>query len=486
MLPILLTGCSDDYLQTLPTNAVGEALINGSVNNLDVALNGAYRLIYKRADQQSEGGEGQMGIRRDLLGEDMLNTSSGNAWYQDEQKWVAHRDPDAPRRTSGYPFRFYYPIILEANQVIGNIDNAVGNDEPLRISLKGEALTLRAWGHFQLVQLYGKRYQKGDANASPGVPYQELPGIEPLPRAAVEEVYTKINKDIDEAIELLKGATTRGITHFTLKSAYGVKARIALTQQDYETAAGYAHQAILQAEKEGLSLQTGNQLLSGFSSIGDNNEWMWASQQNSDQNTYFASFFAYLSWNYNSTAIRINPKAINSNLYGKLQPTDIRVKWWDPSGDLPGPTTAFSTPEYQNRKFGLANPATSVGDVCYMRLSEMYLIKAEALARTGKTGEARETLATLILTRDPAYTLDALADDALTEEIMTQRRIELWGEGFRFTDLKRLDLPLDRQGVPNATIDLCKVMYVAPGDVSWQWVIPVEELNANPLMVQNP
>ncbi|MDR1919209.1 MAG: RagB/SusD family nutrient uptake outer membrane protein [Tannerellaceae bacterium] len=483
---VLWDSCSDDYLQTSPTNALGEGLVKSSVSNLDIALNGAYRLLYKRIDQQSEGGEGQMGIRRDLLGEDVLNTSSGNAWYQDEQKWVAHRDPDAPRRTSSYPFRFYYPIILEANLLLQDIDNAEGTDENLRTSLKGESLTIRAWGHFQLVQLYGKRYQHGIDNSQPGVPYQLTPGAEPLPRETVENVYKQANTDIDNAIELLKTVPARTITHFSLKSAYAVKARIALAQQNYAVAAEYADLAIAQSVKDGAALQSGNQLLSGFSSIADNSEWIWASQQNSDQGTSFASFFAYMSWNYNSTAIRINPKAINSALYDKIKDTDVRKNWWDPTGTLLGPTSAYSHPKYQGRKFGLANPATSNGDVCYIRLAELYLMKAEALARTGNTDGAKEALTTLLVTRDPEYTVTASTADELIEEILIQRRIELWGEGFRFTDLKRLDLPLDRNAVPNATVDLCKEMFIPAGDPRWQWVIPIEEMNANPLMVQNP
>jgi tetratricopeptide (TPR) repeat protein len=483
---ILWNSCDDDYLQTSPTNALNEVTINSSVANLDIALNGAYRLFIKQFSQQSEGGEGPMGTRRDLLGEDMLNTSSGNAWYQDEHKWVAHRDPAAPRGTSSYPFRFYYPVILEANLVLQGIDGAEGTDEGLRASLKGEALALRAWGHFQLVQLYGKRYQKGGDNSNLGVPYQLSSGTDPLPRETVENVYTQINADIDAAIERLKVAPARNITHFTLKSAYGVKARIALAQQEYATAAEYSELAIAQSLKDGVALQSGNQLLSGLSSIADNKEWVWASQQNSDQTSYFYSFFAYMSWNYNSTAIRINPKAINSALYAKIKDTDVRKNWWDPTGTVPGPTSAYSHPPYQNRKFGLADPSTSVGDVPHMRLAELYLMKAEALARTGNTDGAKEALTTLLVTRDPEYTVTASTADELIEEILIQRRIELWGEGFRFTDLKRLDLPLDRNVVPNATVDLCKEMFIPAGDPRWQWVIPIGEMNANPLMVQNP
>ena len=78
---------------------------------------------------------------------------------------------------------------------------------------------------------------------------------------------------------------------------------------------------------------------------------------------------------------------------------------------------------------------------------------------------------------------------ALIDEIMLNRRLELWGEGFRFTDLKRLNLPLSRPtgtGGGYHTTALCNLTSVAAGDVSWEWLIPKAEMDANESMVQNP
>jgi hypothetical protein len=68
---------------------------------------------------------------------------------------------------------------------------------------------------------------------------------------------------------------------------------------------------------------------------------------------------------------------------------------------------------------------------------------------------------------------------------MIQRRIELWGEGRRFTDLKRLNLPLDRTGA-NHNSSIAVVLSVPAGDKKWQWLIPRDEINANPKIEQNP
>jgi starch-binding outer membrane protein, SusD/RagB family len=69
---------------------------------------------------------------------------------------------------------------------------------------------------------------------------------------------------------------------------------------------------------------------------------------------------------------------------------------------------------------------------------------------------------------------------------MFNRRIELWGEGFRFTDLKRLNLPMDRIGITNDIPAIIQVIKVAAGDKQWEWLFPQDELNTNPNVLQNP
>ncbi len=118
----------------------------------------------------------------------------------------------------------------------------------------------------------------------------------------------------------------------------------------------------------------------------------------------------------------------------------------------------------------------------------MFLIEAEALARRGLAGDdalARTALTRLVSARRTPYDISALSGAALIAEIMIQRRIELWGEGFRFFDLKRLNEPLNRNGM-NHSAALAVIFDVPAGDPRWQWLIPQSEIDANPLMVQNP
>jgi hypothetical protein len=121
----------------------------------------------------------------------------------------------------------------------------------------------------------------------------------------------------------------------------------------------------------------------------------------------------------------------------------------------------------------------------------MYLVEAEALARAGKETEARDVLYLLAKDRNPAYVKSTNAGQALIDEILIQRRIELWGEGRNWTDLKRLNLPLVRILGPTAgqgahVEAYCVVSNIPAGGNLWSWMIPQDEIDSNPLIVQNP
>jgi len=266
--------------------------------------------------------------------------------------------------------------------------------------------------------------------------------------------------------------------------ARGIKARVALTQQNYAVAADMARSA-----RQGFPLMSQEDYMAGFSDF-TNREWMWGAHMIPDQTNYFYSFFAYMSLNYSSTAIRVNPKAIFSTLYDQISETDIRKKLWDPTGE---DTENFQVPPdgahppYISRKFRVANPDLSIGDVPFMRAAEMYLIEAEALARDGNDAGAAAVLFELASARDPEYTLSTNTGQALIDEILIQRRIELWGEGFRFYDLKRTNSDLNRRGGNHNASYAGNLLEVPAGDKRWQYLLPQDEVNnTNGVVTQNP
>lgn len=479
----LLSSCSKDYLETAPTDEVATVDAFKTVDNAWAALNGVHRILYSQIfGSQPQGGQSGNMMLMDLMGEDVVFSTNSSSHMRGSYQWIDHRNPSSTNVQFNY--LFYYTIIGNANMIIENVDGAAGSEAD-KAFIKGQALAYRAWSYFQMVQLFGERYVKGGANNSLGVPVITKPDVVALPRNTVEEVYTQIHADLNEALNLLEGYD-RGEDKSQLDAAIvtGFKARVALAQQNYADAAKYAKDA-----REGFPLMSEQEYLSGFNNYSVD-EWMWSSRIVADQTSYFYSFFAYMSINYSSSVIRGTPKLIFSKLYDQISDTDVRKKLWDPTGentvDFPLPLSTFRRFKYHSRKFKVANEALSIGDVPYMRSSEMYLIEAEALARDGKSAEAAKVLFDYAVKRDPAYTLSTKTGNALIAEIMIQRRTELWGEGFRFYDLKRTNMALDRTGGNHNATYAIKMAEPA-GTINWQLLIPQDEINnSGGVVTQNP
>jgi hypothetical protein len=478
---VLFTSCEEAYLDTTPTASIDAASAYSTTKNAAAAINGIYRsFIVRYLSSQGHSGHPAMMIILDHMGEDMVIGTTAASWHVGETRWTAHRSD--VNTMSQFPWEMYYRIIGNANIGIANLDKAVGPAAD-RNTLKGEALALRAFGYFNLIQLYGKRY---DASAKPnnqlGVPLVLEPTTTGIPRNTVEEVYTQINKDLNDAASLLTTARVNK-SHINLSVVRGLQARVALVQQDWANAAKFAAQA-----RAGYAPMSATQYVDGFQDLS-NSEWMWGFDHLEDQTEYFGGYHSYISCNYNSTVIRTYPKVINSMLYKLIPATDVRSKMW-----VETPTTANSIvppggvrPKFLNQKFRLpGTPSTSaMGDVPYMRAAEMFLIEAEAKARLNDSEGASQVLFDLIKTRDASYVKSTKAGTALLDEILIHRRIELWGEGHRFLDLKRMNAALNRNGT-NAIASIALLYDVAPGDVRWEFLIPRREINANPAIVQNP
>lgn len=490
---VAASSCKKEFLDTAPTGSVSDAEATKSTENAWAALNGMHRSLTSQYDAQPQGGEaGAMSIR-DVMGEDLIYTiPSGRGDFSTVLRWLGHRNiADAQVK---FVYRYYYRVISNANVLINGVDNATGPEADKKF-IKGQALAYRAWAHFNLVQLWGERYDPAKPNDGLGVPLLTVNTLEGQPRATVKEVYDQINKDLDEAIILLEGYSRSGSaakSNINRNVAYGFKARVALAQQNWDAAASNAILA-----RSGFNLMSNSDYLTGFNDI-TNVEWMWGSRIITETTPFFYQFHAFMATNYNSSAVKTQPKAINSVLWEGMTATDVRKKCWIKAGSaatvqagIPWNTgaagTGYSYIAYHMKKFWISNLAGSIGDVPMMRAGEMYLIEAEARARQGgRDADARAALASLMTNRDPAYTISTKSGQALLDEIMTNRRIELWGEGFRLTDLKRTNSALNRTIVPNTNATISVTMEVPAGDKLWEWLFPQDEINNNPAIKQNP
>jgi hypothetical protein len=126
-----------------------------------------------------------------------------------------------------------------------------------------------------------------------------------------------------------------------------------------------------------------------------------------------------------------------------------------------------------------------------MRSAEMYLIEAEAEAMQGNIGAAQTALAALVDTRDTGFD-EAIynTQQLLMDQIKFQRHLELWGEGFGYTDKIRWDEGIDHAA--NGGSGAASVLYQDAYQVekpslnnAWIFKIPQAEVNANPNLNEN-
>jgi len=114
--------------------------------------------------------------------------------------------------------------------------------------------------------------------------------------------------------------------------------------------------------------------------------------------------------------------------------------------------SSYYCPDYTSLKFrpgsGNADDYMTGGTVAFpiMRVEEMYFIKAEAQAQQGNSGDAISTMEEIMSSRmtDGTYSYNYIDKESLIDEIVFQKRVELWGEGQTFFDIKRLDKAVTR------------------------------------------
>ncbi|MDP4223306.1 MAG: RagB/SusD family nutrient uptake outer membrane protein [Bacteroidota bacterium] len=472
-VPVLLfiSGCEKDYLERVPTSSVAEHELLSTVVGCQTLLQGIHRSTYTFYGSHDRFGQKSIDLAVDLLGEDFYQTERGYGWFVTWYQYLEHRNINSGNLE--YVWSYYYDIVDNANIILVNIDKAsdaaIAANVPKVQNIKAQCLTYRAFSFYQLVQLYASRYEPGGANTQLGIPLVLEPTQEGLPRSTVAEVYTRINKDLDDAIALFTSSTTSRLnkSEINLRVAQGIKARVALTTGQWAAA-----EAMSVAARTGFPLTTNYG--SGMNSTNDQ-EWMWGAVLIDEQQTSYASFFSHIDPYFGGYATLGNHKLASTALYDSLSSTDIRKAQFLTIAGKPRVGKKFTG----NGKW--------TNDYLYMKSGEMYLIQAEAIARQGgRDDEAQTVLYNLIVNRNPAYQKSKLTGEALVQHILMQRRCELWGEGFRFFDLKRLNLDLNRANLGHTESLWNAAGYFPAGDKNFIFLIPKQEIDANPKMVQNP
>lgn len=508
-----LSSCSEDFLETVPTDSVSTAIALGSTDNMMLAMNGIHRTLYAQNPNiiRYYAGQQYMIPAAEYGASDAMHSTVGNGWFRSFLQWDSHTS--ATSNDVSYPWWYYYNIIGSVNNIINASADLQESDDLNNVL--GQAYTYRAWAHFNLVRFFATPYMVGNPSSDLGVPIMLAtePPYEGLSRSTVQQVYDQIKADLNTALSHFSSASSRpNISHLNADVANGVAARVYLTIGDWANAASYAN-----AARQDYVLMSEAEFKSGFNSI-DNPEWIWGSKMIQDQTAYFWSYFYYCSNNFNGSQVRSNPKFMNHMLYDMIPETDYRRDLilkdapstfddWD-AGENAGRYASedeydaavaeyrvivnnggsHNMVPYMHIKLSQSDgPTISPMDVIHMRAAEMYLIEAEALARQGQDASAQSVLFELVSARDEGYVQSTNTGQALVDEILLQRRIELFLEGHRRFDMLRNDEALDLTGSgadPDLYLD--GFQQAKPSvNGKWLFLIPQRELDANANMVQN-
>jgi len=483
LLPVCFSACSDSLLDPKDSSRVtSEQLADVLERNTDALIQGVYSRSIEYAfyvSRHDDFGQKSIDLAVDFASEDLVHYANQSwfvTFYQFNDRIAS--GANSPVRQWGY----CYAQIRDLNTII----EALADESSLadaQKNLKGEALGLRAFHYFTLINFFQTGGSWDKIKDLPGVPVYTENNLEGKARGTVKDVYAQIIGDCEAAIPLLEGFNPATPTRLGQKGAKLLAARACLYSGDYDNALTYAAQVVDETQ-----LMTVAEYTKGFADIG-NPEWLLGADITGETKTWYASFFSVmdnLSPGYAGALGQY--KTIDRRLYDHIDGNDVRKTIFEgeDGGELEVP--------YAQKKF--VDPSgVFEGDYVYLRAAEAYYIKAEAEARTGKTDAAKATLDAIsnarALNGNHSYAWEA-GGEALIDQIFIHKRIELWGEGHSLFEFNRLEKTIDRT-YPGSNHPAGNIN---SGDRPLPWhdalrtfQIPVKEIEGNPNITdadQNP
>lgn len=461
-LSLLMANTSCSFLEV---ERIGKSDIQtyfSEVTALEPAMNGIYNLMFSFYDRYhilySE-------ICADAL---ILSASSGGTWV-DYQNFVATSNYETS--AVGYIWKSGYEIINNANQVIHwapVLKESYPHDVEMIDNVTASAYFVRALIHFDLCRVYGQNYTYTDNAGHLGVAIRDkIPSLsETIARSTVKQCYQQCLDDINMALQTYSNCAYDAFRPTPL-ACKALLARIYLYMNDMTNAEKYASEVIAQK-----NLTPRNEYLEMFCDPQEVGEEAIYRLNGFDQTNSLNSMFDYLSPDARPA----------SGLLAKFADDDIRKQLFSYS---------YSGTDYPNvmLKYTCTEDVKSDEERYYnisvFRLSEMYLIRAEARCALGILDGAESDLKALIAraTGRNASEIDLAWSTAneLDSLINEERQKELCFEGHRFFDIARRHEDLIRDGSTTSTVS--RLEY--PNN-RFVLQIPYVEIDANHDMQQNP
>ena len=466
---IVLASCSKNFLDTVPDTTISDLTAFSTPKRIEAQVNALYAGL-KSANMYG----GRYLIFNELRGDEFLigkpdPGQASNIW--------AHTIGSG----SGEIINMWssgYSTINRVNTFLDGLEkNKTIISDALYTQYVAEAKFVRATSYFALLQMYAKPYNL-DKGASPGLPLrlqaEKTNSNNDLARSTVAAVYDVILKDLDEAelsLPLTYGNAYTNATKAHRNAAIAFKTRVYLHKGDYAK--------VIAESKKIVDLGTMASTSGVIFGLEPTYPALFTGSYTGREAVFYMPFSSADAGSLITFYFRA-PPAAGSEYY--LNPSGILANpALNSASDKRSTMIVSSTGLRWLNKYTTPNPNTDYVPV--LRYVEVLLNYAEAAARTGALADAATLLNAVRKRSDPTYSFsatDLASQTSLVNLIITERRIELIGEGFRVPDVQRLVLPIPGKAAPSGiapTLDPSSTLYI--------WPISSEELGTNKLMTPN-
>lgn len=473
LLPVLLVfalpSCSNDWLDLEPEKQIETSASIKNLSSANACIIGIYDAL-----QNYEYYGARMTYYGDVIGDDMQSngdTKRCASFYR-----YAYTAENAPRSLWEFP----YNTIRLANNVLAAIDKIeiIESEKAKRDDIKGQALFLRALAYFDITKVYGYPYAK-DNGASWGAALITTPTefSQKPKRNTVAECYNNlIIPDLENAANLLSG--TKSDASNGKINKWGAKlllSRAYLYKGDYVNALKTAEDCIEGAEKAKYALSKNANYYSD-----------WMTPFNSESLFELVNLITdnagndgvpYLMWDKGYDDI-----IITRSFYDVLaaDKNDVRLLLTTKGTKKP------SGKSYNCYILKYANDSDiKSSNIVILRLSEAYLNAAEAAVKTSNNTKAVKYLKAIVERANPAKTV---MGTVTLDQVLLERRKELFGEGHRAFDLLRNGLTIKRVGSGHSAVLPSDAKSIDWNNFKIVLPVPKYEMDANPQMAdqQNP
>lgn len=457
----LLISCSKNFLEIEPEQDLASEIVVVDLPTLQTSVTGVYNLL------QDNGYYGRnLYIIPELMADNLYLSLRNTGRYLDYNNFVVSKE-DSYANSS---WNSIYKVAVNATRaVVGGekiLAKLPGKEADIK-QLIGEAYALRALAHFDLVRLFAQPYNYTADASHLGIPLITQVNEDPIApaRNTVKEVFKAISEDLDKAIANMTKDYKKG--RFSKYAAFALAARAALYQDDYDKAISYTTEVI---NKTGLFKLITNSNYKDLWSTDFNPETMMEIVNTIDDNAGTNSLGHFFDVTGYADAL------VTQSLIDTYAAGDVRME-----AVKEGSKPSAEKHAYFVNKFPRGTKYDD--NIKILRLAEMYLIRAEAYAKTDQDGLAQQDLEIIVTRADPAAAGSVTeTGSALLDRIILERRKELAFEGHRLFDLNRNKKNVDiDQGDGN-------VIHATYPNNRFILPIPLDEINANPNIKpqQNP